>query len=110
MPVFFVGGKGLVFVAIVFGAIVSSVILGPCMSISLKKRKEVSVEEFFLRHAILDDLKTEKPQEQVVACSAHPLRQYLVWMAKNTTGRVKRYLFFGKGAEKILTGLGVPSW
>ncbi|MEW6536563.1 MAG: cation:proton antiporter [Candidatus Auribacterota bacterium] len=44
--------KESVFVAIVFGAILSSVILGPWMSIALKKRKKVNVLEFFDRRLI----------------------------------------------------------
>lgn len=47
-----------VFVAIVFGAVISSVILGPWLSYSLKKRKEIGVLEFFSKRAIIPNLKT----------------------------------------------------
>lgn len=47
-----------VFVAIVFGAVISSVILGPWLSYSIKKRKEVSILEFFLPRAVIAELKT----------------------------------------------------
>lgn len=42
-----------VFVAIVFGALLSSVILGPWFSYSIRKRKEVSVLEYFSRYNIV---------------------------------------------------------
>jgi Kef-type K+ transport system membrane component KefB/mannitol/fructose-specific phosphotransferase system IIA component (Ntr-type) len=46
-----------VFVAIVFGAIVSSVALGPWMSYSLSRRKAVSLLEYLTRASIVSDLK-----------------------------------------------------
>ncbi len=46
-----------VFVAIVFGAVVSSIMLGPLMSYALKRRKEINILEYFLRRAILPELK-----------------------------------------------------
>ena len=48
-----------VFVAVVFGAVVSSVILGPLMSYALKKRKQINILEFFLNRAITADLKAK---------------------------------------------------
>ena len=45
------------FVAIVFGAVISSVILGPWFNYSIKKRKEISVLEFFSLSAIIYQLK-----------------------------------------------------
>ncbi|MGB2599864.1 MAG: cation:proton antiporter [Candidatus Omnitrophota bacterium] len=48
-----------VFVAVVFGAVVSSVILGPLMSYALKKRKQINILEFFLNRAIIADLKAK---------------------------------------------------
>lgn len=46
-----------VFEAIVFGAVISSVILGPWLSWALKKRKEISILEFFSKRGLLLDLK-----------------------------------------------------
>ncbi|MFA5100131.1 MAG: PTS sugar transporter subunit IIA, partial [Candidatus Omnitrophota bacterium] len=46
-----------VFVAIIFGAVVSSVILGPWLGYSIKKRREVSVLEYFTSRGIIADLK-----------------------------------------------------
>ncbi len=46
-----------VFVAFVFGALLSSVILGPWLSYSITRRKEVSILEFFSRASIIGDLK-----------------------------------------------------
>ena len=47
-----------VFVAIVFGAIFSSVLLGPWMRASLLKRREVSILEFFSARGIVPHLTT----------------------------------------------------
>ncbi len=46
-----------VFVAVVCGAVVSSALIGPWFGYSLKRRKEISVLEFFSRRAIRDVLK-----------------------------------------------------
>lgn len=46
-----------VFVAIVFGAVASSLTLGPWMKYALKTRREVRIEEFFLRRGVLPALK-----------------------------------------------------
>jgi len=46
-----------VFVAIVFGALFSSVILGPWLSYVISRRREVSILEFFSRASIRADLK-----------------------------------------------------
>lgn len=46
-----------VFVAIVFGALISSVILGPWLTYALRMRKEISILEFFNRTAISPQLK-----------------------------------------------------
>jgi mannitol/fructose-specific phosphotransferase system IIA component (Ntr-type) len=46
-----------VFVAIICGAVISSIVLGPWLSHSIKNRKEISILEFFARNAILPDLK-----------------------------------------------------
>lgn len=45
-----------VFIAIIFAAVLSSVLLGPWLSYSISKRKEVSILEFFHRDAIIADL------------------------------------------------------
>ncbi|OHB68824.1 MAG: hypothetical protein A2Y77_11655 [Planctomycetes bacterium RBG_13_62_9] len=46
-----------VFVAIVFGAVFSLVILGPWLSYSVSRRKEVSILEYFSKSSILANLK-----------------------------------------------------
>jgi Kef-type K+ transport system membrane component KefB len=46
-----------VFVAIVFGAILSSIALGPWLSYSLSRRKAVSLLEYLTRASIISDLK-----------------------------------------------------
>ncbi|MBF0252997.1 MAG: cation:proton antiporter [Candidatus Omnitrophica bacterium] len=54
-----------IFVAIVFGAVISSVILGPWFNYSIKKRKEVSVLEFFSLRGIVDKLKHNNREEVI---------------------------------------------
>jgi len=54
-----------VFVAIVFGAIFSSVILGPWLSHSIRRRKEVSILEFFSQRAIIAKLKASNRDEAI---------------------------------------------
>jgi fructose-specific phosphotransferase system IIA component len=54
-----------VFVAIVFGAIFSSVILGPWLSHSIKRRKEVSIFEFFSQRAVITNLKALNRDEAI---------------------------------------------
>jgi len=46
-----------VFVAIVFGALLSSIILGPWLSYSISRRREVGILEYFSKASILADLK-----------------------------------------------------
>lgn len=54
-----------VFVAIVFGAVLSSVILGPWLSHSIKQRKEISVLEYFSSRSIIADLKTNNKEKAI---------------------------------------------
>ena len=46
-----------VFVAIIFAAVLSSVLLGPWLNYSISRRKEVSILEFFHRDSIIAELK-----------------------------------------------------
>jgi len=55
-----------VFVAIVFGAIISSVILGPWMSYAMRKRKEVSMLEFISRRSVISEL-TAKERDRAIS-------------------------------------------
>lgn len=55
-----------VFVAIVFGAIASSVTLGPWMKYALRTRREVRIEEFFLRRGVLAALDA-KDRDKAIA-------------------------------------------
>ncbi len=47
-----------IFVAIIFGAVTSSLILGPWLRYSITRRKEISILEFFSRREIIAELKT----------------------------------------------------
>ncbi len=55
-----------VFVAIVFGALVSSVIVGPWLSYALTKRRRISLLEYFSHRSIIADLKATS-KEAVIA-------------------------------------------
>ena len=46
-----------VFVAIIFGAVASFMLVGPWLGYSINRRKKISVLEFFLRDAIVANLK-----------------------------------------------------
>jgi mannitol/fructose-specific phosphotransferase system IIA component (Ntr-type) len=48
-----------IFVAIIFGAVISSIILGPWFSYSIKRRKKVSVLEYFSARGIVDNIKDD---------------------------------------------------
>ncbi|MCK9594914.1 MAG: cation:proton antiporter [Candidatus Omnitrophica bacterium] len=49
----------VMFVAIVCGAILSSIIFGPWLKYSVTRRKEISILEFFSRETIIPELKSE---------------------------------------------------
>jgi Kef-type K+ transport system membrane component KefB len=46
-----------IFIALVLGAVGSSIILGPWLNWAINKRKEVSILEFFSRRGIIEELK-----------------------------------------------------
>jgi Kef-type K+ transport system membrane component KefB len=48
-----------VFVAVVFGAIGSTIIIGPWMARALEKRKEISLLEFFTEHSLIPALNAK---------------------------------------------------
>jgi Kef-type K+ transport system membrane component KefB len=54
------------FEAIVFGAIISSVILGPWLKNSLCSRKEISVLEFFSRREIIPELRAANRDNVII--------------------------------------------
>lgn len=67
-----------VFVAIVFGAVFSAVILGPWLKFSVEKRKEVSILEFFSKNEIVADLRADNRDTAIlelcgVACATQGL-------------------------------------
>lgn len=55
-----------VFVAIVFGAVVSSIIVGPWLSYALERRRAVSILEYFTRRGVIADLKVSHKDEAIV--------------------------------------------
>jgi fructose-specific phosphotransferase system IIA component len=54
-----------VFVAIVFGAVASSVIIGPWMAYSIQRRPQISVLEFFSRTAVIPSLKARTREHAI---------------------------------------------
>ncbi len=54
-----------VFVAIVFSAVLSSVILGPWLSYAINKRKQIAILEFFSRAAVIPDLVVSGRDEAI---------------------------------------------
>jgi Kef-type K+ transport system membrane component KefB/mannitol/fructose-specific phosphotransferase system IIA component (Ntr-type) len=48
-----------VFVALVFGVVCSSVILGPWLTHAISRRKEVSILEYFSRRSLIPDLRAD---------------------------------------------------
>lgn len=54
-----------IFVGVVFGAVVSSVVFGPWLGYSIRRRKEVSVLEFFSYNAVIADLKTDERDKAI---------------------------------------------
>ncbi|MFH1441276.1 MAG: cation:proton antiporter [Candidatus Omnitrophota bacterium] len=54
-----------VFVAIVFGAVISALFLGPWFSYSIRKRREVSILEYFSRRGIIADIKFSERDKAV---------------------------------------------
>ncbi|OHB74017.1 MAG: hypothetical protein A2Z25_23890 [Planctomycetes bacterium RBG_16_55_9] len=54
-----------IFVAIVFGAVASSVVLGPWLAYSIKRRKQISVLEFFSHAAIIASLRANSRESAI---------------------------------------------
>lgn len=57
--------KEPVFIAIVFGAIISSMVMVPWLARSLKQRTEISLLEFFTKRAIIADLGASSRDEAI---------------------------------------------
>ncbi len=55
-----------VFVAVVFSALLSSIIVGPWLSYALERRKAVSILEYFTRRGVIADLKVFQKDEAIV--------------------------------------------
>jgi Kef-type K+ transport system membrane component KefB/mannitol/fructose-specific phosphotransferase system IIA component (Ntr-type) len=55
-----------VFVAIVFGAVVSSIMLGPWLHYSIKKRREISILEYFSQRDIIARLNVDSRDRSIL--------------------------------------------
>ena len=95
-----------VFVAVVFGAVVSSVILGPAMSYALKKRKQINILEFFLRRGVVTELKG-KDKEGIIAelCGIVAEQENMPGRDEICSAVVKRENDAGTALEK---GVAIP--
>ncbi|WP_319200606.1 cation:proton antiporter [uncultured Ilyobacter sp.] len=59
-----------IFIAIVFGAIFSSIIMGPWLAFLIKKSKNISLKEFLSKKLIIQDLDAITPSEAIEKISA----------------------------------------
>ena len=95
-----------VFVAIVFGALLSSVILGPWLSYSISRRKEVSILEFFSKASIIAGLKATARDQALRELSGLAAAQERVHEAEDIYAAVQaRESEMGTALEG---GLAVP--
>lgn len=95
-----------VFVAIVFSAIFSSVLMGPWMARSMARRAAASPAQFLLPDAILADLKAPTRADAIgkLAVRVAP-RLDAVWQRRITDAAMAREREFGTG---IGDGIAVP--
>ncbi len=95
-----------VFVAIVFSAVGSSVLLGPWMKYALKTRKEVRIEEYFIRGGVLASLKATTRDAAIAELCDCAVQQEPSLHLQELTGIVlKRERQMGTA---ITDGLAVP--
>lgn len=95
-----------VFVAIVFSAVFSSMILGPWLSYAIRKRKKISVLEFFTRRAIIADLAAEGRDEAIKKlCEAACEQEEIADTEAVYSGVLQRENSMGTAMEE---GVAVP--
>lgn len=95
-----------IFVAIVFGAIISSIRLGPWFNYSIKKRKSVSILEFFSSRGIISAFKQNNRNSAIMELCELASRQDDMPEADILYKAVmKREQEMGTGMEE---GLAVP--
>lgn len=58
-----------IFTAIVCGAMISSIFLGPWLNFAVKRRKEISFLEFFNRRGIISDLRAHQKSDVIARLS-----------------------------------------
>lgn len=96
----------IVFVAIVFSAILSSVILGPWLNYSIHRRKEISIIEFFSKRFIIDDIiATHKEAAIKEICELASLEQNMPSAESIQSAVVERENTIGTALEE---GLAIP--
>jgi mannitol/fructose-specific phosphotransferase system IIA component (Ntr-type) len=54
-----------IFVAIIFSALISSILLGPAMGFALRRRSKISIAEFFTRGSVIPNLKSDM-RDQII--------------------------------------------
>lgn len=95
-----------VFVAIVFGAVFSSIILGPWLSYSLSRRKAVSLLEYLTRASVIPDLKATTRDRALEELSELAAAQNHVYEAPDVYAAVlRRENEMGTALEE---GIAVP--
>ena len=95
-----------IFVAIVFGAIISSVILGPWFNYSIRRRKEVSILEYFSARGIIAAIKQNDKNKTIMElCGLADSQEDMPDSETIYEAVIKRENEMGTGMEE---GLAVP--
>ncbi len=95
-----------VFVAIVYGAVLSSVLVGPWQAAAMKRRKKVSVIDFFTREQILPSIKSENRDDAIIElCRLAISQNELLEEANLTEAVLKRERAMGTAFEE---GIAMP--
>lgn len=95
-----------VFVAIVFGAVFSSIVLGPWLNYSFSRRKEVSLLEYLVRTSVVADLKATTRDKALEELSVSAAAQNPIYDAENIyAAALQRENEMGTALEE---GIAIP--
>jgi len=95
-----------VFIAIVFSAMASSILLGPWLSYAVRKRNEISILEFFSHRALIVDMKAVDRDGAIHELCSFAAEQENIFDAQEIYRKVmERESAMGTGLEE---GIAVP--
>jgi Kef-type K+ transport system membrane component KefB len=95
-----------VFVAIVAGAVISSLLLGPWLSYSIKRRKEISILEYFPRETVISSLKADNKDNAIKQlCELAGEQENMPGIEKLYTAVMERENEMGTAVEH---GIAIP--